>query len=276
MMPIYREAQLQVTHAQPEPMVIYCAREQLKGAVRYGPIIRKAVLVECNEAGKGGVIINGKEFSFGPRQCYVLFPGDSVIHLCDQDEPRSGMFCFLDGVELSRHFRDAGLSSENPFIPDRLFPKVQQYLREILEDYPSRDAGAHMRQTSRIYGLLGALLEGKAVSAREDAVSKAVGIMETYYPDPLSVEQLAATVGLERTYFSSLFKEKTGFSPYQYLTRLRVHKARLLLESPEYGIGQIAELVGMDPRNFSRLFKKITGKSPLSYRQTRPKPKDLS
>lgn len=266
-MPIYRENNIQTPSVRPEPTVIYCAREQLKSASRYGPIIRKAIVIECNESGKGGVIINGREFFFGPGQCYVLFPGDSVVHLCDGEDPRSGMYCFLDGLELSHHFRAAGLSSEAPFLPDQLFPHVQQLLREMLADYTSRDAGAPMRQASRIYALLGLLLEGKTVPAREDAVTKAMGIMEGNYPDPLTVEQLAAEVGLERTYFSSLFKEKTGFSPYQYLTRLRIQKARLLLETPEHAVAQVAELVGMDPRNFARLFKKLTGKTPLTYRK---------
>lgn len=266
-MPFYRESNMQATTAHQEPMVIYCAREQLTGGNRYGPIIRKSIVIECNETGKGGVIINGKAFSFGPKQCYVLFPGDTVIHLCDPDEPRGGMFCFVNGLALSQHFRAAGLSSDKPFMPDHLFPQVQQCLQEVLSDYKSRDAGAPMRQASRIYGLLGVLLEGKTISAREDAVSKAIGIMEANYPDPLSVEQLADTVGLERTYFSSLFKEKTGFSPYQYLTQLRVQKAKLLLAEPEHSIAEVAELVGMDPRNFSRLFKSITGNTPLTFRK---------
>ena len=245
----------------------YCAREQLKTTARYGPIIRKAIVVECNESGKGGVIINGREFPFGPRKCYVLFPGDTVVHLCDGANPRGGMYCFLDGLELSHHFRAAGLSSESPFLPDHLFPRVQQLLLEMLADYRSRDAGAPMRQASRIYALLGTLLEGKTVAAREDAVTKAMGIMEGNYPDPLTVDQLAATVGLERTYFSALFKEKTGYSPHQYLTDLRIHKARLLLKETDHSVTQIAELVGLDPRNFSRLFKKFTGKPPLTYRK---------
>ena len=262
---------MQANTGQQEPIVVYCAREQLKGSNRYGPIIRKSIVIECNETGKGGVIINGKTFSFGPKQCYVLFPGDTVIHLCDGDDPRGGMYCFIDGLSLSQHFRSAGLSSEKPFLPDHLFPQVQQCLREILSDYNSRDAGAPMRQASRIYKLLGSLLEGKTIPAREDAVSKAIGVMEANYPDPLSVEQLADTVGLERTYFSSLFKEKTGFSPYRYLTRLRTQKAKLLLEEPEHSIAEVAELVGMDPRNFSRLFKSITGKTPLTFRKNTTK-----
>lgn len=268
-MPVYQERKIQTTNTHPEPKIIYCAREELKAASRYGPIIRKAILLECNEGGKGGVIINGREFSFGPKTCYVLFPGDTVIHLCDGDDPRRGMYCFIDGLELIPHFRAAGLSPETPFLPDRLFPLVQQLLREILEDYNSRDAGAPMRQASRVYGLLGALLEGKNLPAREDAVTRSMGIMEANYPDPLTVEQLAAEVGLERTYFSALFKEKTGFSPYQYLTRLRVQKAKQLLEAPEHTVTQIAELVGMDPRNFARLFKKLTGKAPLRYRSSK-------
>jgi len=91
--------------------------------------------------------------------------------------------------------------------------------------------------------------------------------MEADYPEPLSVEDLSRTLGLERTYFSSLFKEKTGYSPYRYLTALRIKKACLLLAETDFSVAEVAELVGLDARNFARLFKKEIGKTPLEYKR---------
>lgn len=252
---------------QSVPTVVYCTREQLKTATRFGPVIRRFFVVECNEVGRGGVIINGREFTFGPEQCYVLLPGDTVTHISDGDAPRGGIYCILDAPILARQFKEAGISSETPFLPDRLFPQVKQWIEHMLADFQSRDAGAPMRQASNIYGLLGTILHDRPATGRTDSITKAIGIMEANYPEPLTIEQLAQLLGLERTYFSSLFREKTGYSPYQYLTALRIQKACLLLAETQLSIADIAELVGLDFRNFARLFKKQTGVTPLAYRR---------
>lgn len=251
------------------PMVVHCAREQLKTASRFGPVIRRNFVVECNQRGHGGVIINGKEFSFGPGDCYVLFPGDTVTHLSSGDEPRGGIYCILDAPQLALQFKEAGLSSEAPFIPSALFPEVESWIEKMLADFSCRDAGTPMRQAGNIYGLIGALLRSKPAVGSGDAIAKAIGMMDSHYPELLKIEELAQAVGLERTYFSSLFKEKTGYSPYRYLTMLRIQKACLLLKETDLSISQVAELVGLDSRNFARLFKKETSRTPLAYKKAK-------
>lgn len=259
---------MNVQHAL--PMVVHCAREQLKKNGRpFGPVIRRSFVVECNQRGYGSVIINGKLFSFGPGACYVLFPGDTVTHLSDPEVPRGGIYCIVDAPQLALQFKEAGISSDAPFIAPSLFPQVEGWIEKMLEDFQRRDAGMPMRQASNIYGLIGALLQDKPAARSGDAIAKAIGMMDAHYPDLLNIEALAQSVGLERTYFSSLFKEKTGYSPYRYLTMLRIQKACLLLKNTELSVTEVAEIVGLDSRNFSRLFKKETGRTPLNYKKSK-------
>jgi len=251
------------------PTVFCCKREQLTKASRVGPMIRRFFIVECNEVGRGGMVINEKEFHFGPGSCYVLLPGDAVVHICDGDQPRGGIYCLLDGPMLAQYFKALGITSETPFLPEEAFPVVRHWLEKMFEDYLLRDAGAMLRQSSNIYGLLGDLMNGRPPLTNTDAVSKAIGIMENDYSERLGVEELADTLGLERTYFSSLFKQKTGYTPHRYLTELRIQKACLLLRGTELPVAQVAEMVGLDGRNFARLFKKEMGKTPLDYKNGR-------
>lgn len=255
------------TTAQLLPVVAMCERERLTKAMRYGPVVRRFVIVECNEVGKGGVIINGKEFSFGPNQAYILLPGDSVIHISDGEAPRGGIYCILDAPMLTQHLKSAGITSQTPFIPDHLFPQVRQWLEKMLLDFRARDAGAAFRQAGYIYGLMGTLLQEKAAVAKDDAVARAIGIMEANYPNLVHIQELSKTLGLERAYFSALFKAKTGYSPYAYLTALRIQKSCGLLKETNLSVAEVAEQVGLDARNFSRLFKKSTDKTPLEYRK---------
>ena len=251
------------------PTVLFCDRERLNKATRYGPVFRNFFVVECNEVGCGSVIINGTTFPFGPRTCYILLPGDAVTHISDGDNPRGGIYCILDAPMLSQHFNTLGITSENPFLPEHVFPQVQYWLERMLRDFQTRDAGSLLRQTGNIYGLLGDLLKEKPAAAGEDAVSKAIGIIEENYSESITVERLAGMLGLDRSYFSSLFRERTGYTPHQYLTSLRIQKARLLLTGTDLSVGKVAELVGLDGRNFARLFQKETGLLPLAYKKTK-------
>lgn len=92
--------------------------------------------------------------------------------------------------------------------------------------------------------------------------------METHYNTELTVQGLADAVGLERSYFSTLFKNTTGLSPHYYLTKLRIQRFCTLLKNEDIPISLAAEYVGLDPQNFARIFKRETGKTPGEYRQT--------
>lgn len=65
-----------------------------------------------------------------------------------------------------------------------------------------------------------------------------------------------------------MFAQETGLTFTQYLTALRISKAKELLEATEMRSSQIAEEVGYnDSHYFSYLFKKTTGKTPGEYRR---------
>lgn len=251
-----------------EPMVLACRADEPPKNSRYGPVIRDIYLLECCEKGYGAVIINGKEYPIGPGDCYALLPGDSVIHMTDMDDPRKGIWCAVDGLAIGRYLKAAGITSEKPFADKSVFPTFFKWMQQLLSLNGQTGSGVALTQTACIYGILGAILQAKTTIIGDNLVEKAIGIMETNYPDPISIGGLAKSVGLARSYFTTLFTEQTGLPPYQYLTRLRIRKAcSLLTEDPDCPVAQIAELVGMDPRNFSRFFKREMGLSPLNYRK---------
>jgi AraC-like DNA-binding protein len=96
-------------------------------------------------------------------------------------------------------------------------------------------------------------------------IQNALDIIHQRYAEPISVGQIAGYVGLERCYFSCKFKEYTQQSPYQYLNRLRIHKACILFEHTLCTVNEAAEAVGIPPENFARVFRKWTGTTPGAY-----------
>ena len=98
-------------------------------------------------------------------------------------------------------------------------------------------------------------------------IQQALYYMENNYMHKITVADVAGACGLSASYFHKLFNEYTGQSPYDYLKKIRLTRARtMLLESNDL-IKQIAISVGMPSTNhFIEAFKKETGLSPENYR----------
>lgn len=87
-----------------------------------------------------------------------------------------------------------------------------------------------------------------------------------YTESTLSVADLSQQFYRNANYLGSLFKKNTGQSILQYITQLRMNKAKALLSTKQYTITEIAYMVGYtDVFYFSRKFKKIFGASPKNY-----------
>lgn len=92
-------------------------------------------------------------------------------------------------------------------------------------------------------------------------------IAENFGSNEFSLNVIASHIGVSPSYFSSIFKQETGQSFIEYLTKVRIDKACELLKCTTLRTSEIGERVGYnDPHYFSATFKKITGMSPKEYK----------
>lgn len=99
-------------------------------------------------------------------------------------------------------------------------------------------------------------------------ISQAVGIIEMEYNTDLSLSSLAERLSVSTPYLSSLFKEEVGQNFKEYLTAVKLSKARSLLITTSESINEIAEKVGYNnAKQFSAIFKKYVGSTPAEYRR---------
>lgn len=83
---------------------------------------------------------------------------------------------------------------------------------------------------------------------------------------PLEIKELAKIAKLSEAYFCTVFKNKFGISPNQYVNKIKVTKAKELMLYSDLNITQIADLLGFTSLHyFSKFFKKKEGVSPLEY-----------
>lgn len=83
----------------------------------------------------------------------------------------------------------------------------------------------------------------------------------------ITVDALAADVGMSKSHFNRVFKETLGSTPMQYVMACRIEQAIRMLEDPDRPLGGIALACGFaDQAHFSRSFKQVTGQTLRQYR----------
>ncbi len=113
-------------------------------------------------------------------------------------------------------------------------------------------------------------ISGNCSTPGKNLVFRANAFTEMSYQDAgFSVQKVADYIGISKNYFTSQYKELTGIGFWEYVTKLRMEKAKELLVTTDEMIGTIAGMVGYESEfHFSRKYKEYTGQSPKNYRKS--------
>jgi transcriptional regulator GlxA family with amidase domain len=127
--------------------------------------------------------------------------------------------------------------------------------RYMLADPPGREQRYYSNFSPRLH-------HGDA------AILKAQHWLQSRAASPPSISEMASVSGLEDRTFLRRFQKATGHKPTEYSQRLRVGKAREMLEFTNRSIDLIASSIGYeDPASFRKVFLRVVGMSPSAYRR---------
>ncbi|WP_455714609.1 helix-turn-helix domain-containing protein [Anaerosporobacter sp.] len=100
------------------------------------------------------------------------------------------------------------------------------------------------------------------------AVSDAINIIDSEFVKNVTLEDVAGRVGVSSQYLSKIFKEETNQTFVEYLTNLRITRAKEIIQTSDQPIKQVGIMVGYkDPNYFSRIFRSVVGISPSDFRK---------
>lgn len=149
--------------------------------------------------------------------------------------------------------------------------EVRLCISELEDTFPSPDI-IPTKMAIPVYKMFNTMCteteKGNSKSDSFDIIRDGIEYIHYHFNEDVRVEKLAETCNVSEVYFRRLFKQKTGMSPVEYRTLLRLEHACKYLQYSQSSISEISEMLGfVDTAYFIKIFKKHYGITPLNYRK---------
>jgi AraC-like DNA-binding protein len=252
-----------------------CGTEKCEPGHAYGPAVRDHYLIHYILDGKGVFQARGLTYRLHKGQGFLICPGEITYYEADTEYSWHYSWVGFHRIKAESCLIQASLTADNPVFTYEKDAFIKDCFKEMMAT-GSYVKGREFRLLGLLYMFLSQLIEtngkerfpGYTSDKKELYVKKAVEFMEMNYSRKISVAELAGNVGLDRSYFGALFKERLNISPQEYLINLRVNKACELMDNNSLSIGDISRSVGYeDPLLFSKVFRRIKSCPPREYRK---------
>lgn len=244
--------------------------EAHKPGSSFGPAKRDYYILHFITRGKGKLIVNGKEFTIKKGDCFLVPPKLTTYYEANKKNPYTYYWVGFDGLEAKELLEKSGfILNDNYVIHPKNFNAVFEKFSS-LKITTSDDFVVPYQLLGKLYILFSEIMstEIEDAKAKGNYVDLAIKYMNLNFSKNITVESLAKIVGVERTYFYRIFKETTKMGPKEYLSNLRLEKAKMLLCNSTMNIKEIALSVGFNNYlSFEKVFKEKCGVNPTMYRK---------
>lgn len=244
------------------PHAAFHNRERKFGCNQY-------IFLYCT-AGSGLVIIKGETLHLKPNEFIILPCNVPHQYASSKEDPWSIYWMHITGENAalfySRYLSLKSVPSFTAYDPVRIetFDHIFSLLENSFEERCLEFVSIKLQEF--ISGFLYPE-QLKPSTQSGDKISDSILFMKKNINRQFSVQDLAQQQNLSVTHYSRVFRAKTGSSPNQYFSELKVQKSCQYLYFTDRSLKEICVELGFrDPYYFSRLFKKLMGVSPVKYK----------
>ncbi|WP_179032079.1 helix-turn-helix transcriptional regulator [Paenibacillus kribbensis] len=220
-------------------------------------------------------VISGKACYYINEEKVIVEAGD-LLYIpegCTREAHTFGespMHCYPFNFHWAAPYNDVRL----PFgyVSKKMITKeILDYIREFKQVWMNRQPFYTFQARALFELILHRLLSNDhllSATTMDPRIQKATYYINEHYSDDITVGILAEQANLNTVYFGKLFKETTGSTCKEYLNRIRINNAEMMLSSGDFNVSETAERCGFhDISYFSNLFKMMRGYSPSSARK---------
>lgn len=253
--------------------VCFCGYAQCEPLHSFGPAMRSNYLLHYIVDGKG-VYRNGEQkYELEAGEGFLIEPNTLVSYQADQEDPWSYLWIGFSGKRAGEYLEDLGLNSRQLTFCTQEGSRLKHLVLEMMS-CSDGSVTSRYRQQSLLYAFFAVLSENAVDRGRSDPskenfyMERAVTFIRNRYSSDIRVADIADYLCVDRSYLYKLFKNTLHMSPQEFLTEVRLSRAKELLSKTKLSVEQVALSCGYrDTLVFSKAFKRSTGTAPREYRR---------
>lgn len=257
-------------------LVYYSGAEKCRRGHRWGPLARDHYVIHAVAAGAGVFCYGQQRWELAAGDLFLIRPGVATEYAADRDSPWEYAWLAFNGLQAEALVQAAGFSSRPVLHSPAAVERLGQSRPGLVEAASLPAVSRQLAEAAVLCELMSILVRENQEREAADAAEKgnsnthiqhAVDFIDRNFSREISVGELAAYVGVDRSHLSHLFGRILNTSPSAYIQTRRLMKARELLLNTTLSVKEIAYSCGFtDPLYFSRCFKKVHGCTPTSLR----------
>ena len=213
-----------------------------------------------------------KKYFVDELEIFASSNGRKASQICDEVKPDIALLDIempgMNGIELAKHIKEKYADCIIIFITayDR-FDYAIEAMHIKAFDYLLKPW-----KEERLCELINTAIENvRSMQKTDGIVHSQKDIIKDYidrnYKKDISAKDVAGILGYSDVYFSKVFKQLFDDNFINYLTKIRIDRAKLLLKDISFNIKEVGKSVGYaDSNYFTKVFKRSTGMSPSEYR----------
>lgn len=254
--------------------LITCGMEKCFPAHSFGPAVRDVFILHFITDGYGYVEENGELKKLGPNDVFLVNRNQTTYYYADETNPWTYMWVGFLGLKAPAYIRYAGFSKDKLTGHFSNCLIIKSYIQQIItcRTYTTSN---ELKRNAALMEILALLIDdAKAVPdfthylPKQEYIEQAKNYIDKNIDKELSVNAIAESIGIDRSYLTRIFKEILNITPQEYIKQFRINRGALLLQNPNTKITVVAQSVGYsDSMTFSKLFKSYKGMTPSEYRQ---------
>ncbi len=244
----------------------------------FGPARRQHYLFHYVLSGEGQLFSDDSRnhtntWKIHSGEGFLIFPGQVNTYVADMQDPWEYTWLEFDGLRVNQALELAGFSLDQPVYHAKSQELGDKLSSEMLYIVHNKNL-SQFNLIGHLYLFMDYLtlsaenaIKIESGNLRDFYVREAIAYIEKNFQKDISVENIAAALNLNRSYFGKIFKLVTGKTPQQFLMNYRMVKAAEMLKLTQKTINEIGNAVGYaNQMHFSRAFKKIYSISPRIWR----------
>lgn len=245
----------------------------------FGPATRNHYLFHYIISGTGTLMADNAKgetqtYHIKSGQGFLIFPGQITTYYADHNLPWEYVWIEFDGLRVKEVLDLTELSINTPVYHSHSKDLREQMMNEMLYIvHHAKESPFHL--IGHLYLFFDYLIQSaksaKLVQSSKMSdyyIKEAINYIEQNFQNSISIEDIAAVCGINRSYFGKIFRNSIGQSPQEFLMNYRMVKATELLKLTSLSIADVGSAVGYDNQlHFSRAFKTIYGVSPREWRK---------